>query len=150
MLSVNKKKWDVNLRYALWDDRISVKISIRTSPFQLVYEKEEDLPIQLELLVLKLIQNETDSNDLVKRMYELIEVQQEREQVSLKLLVHQKKRNNNPYKKAIERDFYLGDLVLKWDAKRENKGKHGNFYNIWMGPYLISFVKDNNTFILVE
>ena len=91
MLSVNKKTWDVNLRYALWDDRISVKISIRTSPFQLVYGKEVDLPIQLELLVLKLIQNETKSNDLVRRMYELIEVQQEREQVNLKLLVHQKK-----------------------------------------------------------
>ena len=76
------------MRYALWDDRISVKISIITSPFQLVYGKEADLPIQLELLVLKLIQNEMESNDLVRRMYELIEVQQEREQVSLKLLVH--------------------------------------------------------------
>ena len=59
MLLVNKKTWDVNLRYALWDDRISVKISIRTSPFQLVYGKEVDLPIQLEILVLKLIQKET-------------------------------------------------------------------------------------------
>ena len=60
------------MRYALWDDRISVKISIRASPFQLVYGKQADLPIQLELLVLKLIQNETESNDLVRRMYELI------------------------------------------------------------------------------
>ena len=93
------------MRYALWDDTISVKISIRASPFQLVYGNEVDIPIQLELLVLKLIQNETKSNDLARRMYELIEVQQEREQVSLKLLVHQKKRKNNLDKKAIARDF---------------------------------------------
>ena len=105
MLLVNKKTWDVNLRYALWDDRISVKISIRAFPFQLVYGKEAYICIQLELVVLKLIQNETKSNDLVRRMYELIEVQEEREQVSLKLLVHQKKRKNNLNKKAIARDF---------------------------------------------
>ena len=93
------------MRYALWDDRISVKISIRTSLFQLVYGKEENLLVQLELLVLKFIQNETKANYLVRRMYEFIEVQQEREQVSLKMLVHQKKRKNNLDKKAIARDF---------------------------------------------
>ena len=68
-------------------------------------EKKADLPIQLELLVLELIQNETESNDLVRRMYELIEVQQEREKVNLKSLVHQNKRKNNLDKKAITRNL---------------------------------------------
>ena len=68
----------------------------------------------------------------------------------MKLLVHERKRKNNIDKNLIARDFYLGDLVLKWDAKRENKGKHGKFDNLWMGPYLISVVQDNNTFILAE
>ena len=57
---------------------------------------------------------------------------------------------NNIDKKAIARDFYPGDLVLKWDAEIENKSKHGNFDNFWMGPYLILVVQDNNTFILTE
>jgi hypothetical protein len=26
----------------------------------------------------------------------------------------------------------LGDLVLKWDARNEDKGKHGKIDNIWM------------------
>ena len=80
-------------------------------------------------------------------MYELIEVQQEREQVSLKLLLHRKKRKNNLDKKAIARYFYPRDFVLKWDAKSENKGKHGKFDNIWMGPFHILTVQDNNTYI---
>ena len=28
-------------------------------------------------------------------------------------------------------DFQLGDSVLKWEAKIEEKGKHGKFDNIW-------------------
>lgn len=37
LLSENKKNWDSKLKYALWADRISMKKSIGTSPFQLVY-----------------------------------------------------------------------------------------------------------------
>ena len=69
---------------------------------------------------------------------------------SLKLLVNQKKRKNNIDKKAISRYFYPKDFVLKWDSKSENKGKHGKFDNLWMGPYLIIVVQDNNNFILAE
>ena len=32
-LNLNKKDWDSHLKYALWDDRISVKRAIGTSPF---------------------------------------------------------------------------------------------------------------------
>ena len=33
LLSENKKAWDSRLKYVLWDDRISTKKSIGTSPF---------------------------------------------------------------------------------------------------------------------
>ena len=29
--------------------------------------------------------------------------------------------------------FYLGDKVLKWDSRREDKGKHGKFDFLWKG-----------------
>jgi hypothetical protein len=34
------------------------------------------------------------------------------------------------------------DLVLKWDARREAKGKHGKFYNLWLGPFQVVAVQD--------
>ena len=37
-------------------------------------------------------------------------------------------------RRARERDFKEGDLVLGWDSKREEKGKHGKFNNLWFGP----------------
>ena len=51
-------------------------------------------------------------------------------------------------RRAKERDFKEGDLVLRWDSRREEKGKHGKFDNLWFGPLAIVEVKGNNTFVL--
>jgi hypothetical protein len=51
-------------------------------------------------------------------------------------------------KKAKEDVFQTGDLVLKWDAYRQDKGKHGKFDTLWTGPFIISQVLQNNTFLL--
>jgi hypothetical protein len=45
-------------------------------------------------------------------------------------------------------DFQLGELVLKWDAPRQDKGKHGKFKSLWISPFKISEVFPNNTFRL--
>jgi hypothetical protein len=45
-------------------------------------------------------------------------------------------------------DFQLGNLVLKWDAPRQDKGKHGKFEALWTSPFKISKVLSNNTFKL--
>ena len=45
-------------------------------------------------------------------------------------------------------DFYLGDKVLRWDSKREHKGKHGKIYFLWKGPYIIYAFKGNNAYFL--
>ena len=50
--------------------------------------------------------------------------------------------------KAKDRGFLPGDLVLKWEAKREDAGKHGKFDSIWSGPYRISTSKGENVFSL--
>jgi hypothetical protein len=36
-----------------------------------------------------------------------------------------------------EKDFQVGDLVLKWDKPHEDKGKHSKFQQLWLGPYMI-------------
>jgi hypothetical protein len=39
-------------------------------------------------------------------------------------------------------------LVLKWEARREDIGKHGKFDPIWFDPYKISASQGNNYFLL--
>ncbi|KAH9302549.1 hypothetical protein KI387_014132, partial [Taxus chinensis] len=51
-------------------------------------------------------------------------------------------------KKAKERTFQEGDLVLKWDADREKLGRHSKFDAIWSGPYMVTGCKNNNSFQL--
>jgi hypothetical protein len=38
-------------------------------------------------------------------------------------------------------------MVLRWDARRDEKPKHGKFDNLWFGPFKVVKVMDNNTFV---
>ena len=60
-----------------------------------------------------------------------MEVQQIRDQVADKALVFQDKVKKIFDRKAKPDDFQQGDLVLKWDARHEDKGKHGKFEYLW-------------------
>jgi hypothetical protein len=50
--------------------------------------------------------------------------------------------------KAKDREFLTGDLVLKWDARREDSTKHGKFDHIWYGPFKVTTSKGKNSFLL--
>ena len=45
-----------------------------------------------------------------------------------------------------EENFKINDLVLKWDAPREDT--HGKFDHMWVRPYIIAAYKGDNSFIL--
>ena len=38
--------------------------------------------------------------------------------------------------------------MLKSDSRREDKGKHGKFENLWKGPYLTQSVRGHNALFL--
>jgi hypothetical protein len=44
--------------------------------------------------------------------------------------------------------FQLGDLVLKWDAPKKDRGKHNKFEALWIGPFKFSEIYPNNTYRL--
>jgi hypothetical protein len=91
---------------------------------------------------------EGEPDDMIRRMHQLVEVQQTREQLFDKAQSHQQKIKEAFDKKVKKEYFQLGDLVLKWDAQRKDKGKHGKFEALWVGPFKISEVLQNNTFKL--
>ena len=53
-------------------------------------------------------------------------------------------------KKVKVDDFHLGDLILKWDAIFDDKGKNGKFNHLWQGPYKISALSDKNAYFLQD
>jgi hypothetical protein len=38
---------------------------------------------------------------------------------------------------SSERNFDVGDLVLKWENPHEGNGEHTKFQNLWLGPFII-------------
>jgi hypothetical protein len=89
LLAENKISWDSMLKFSLWADRINTKKSIRTSPFQLVYDKDDIFPTQLGLPVLKYFQEELEEpHGIQRRIFQIIEVQHKREMLNDKSEAH--------------------------------------------------------------
>jgi hypothetical protein len=45
MLEENKKNWDSKPKFAMWEDRVTIKNSIGTNPFKLVYGTNAIFPV---------------------------------------------------------------------------------------------------------
>jgi ribonuclease HI/transposase InsO family protein len=137
----NHKNWHNALLNALWDDRVTPKAAIGNSPFFLVYGREAILPPHILLPSLQLSQKvqEEDCPPLESRINALMKLEEVRTQAKCKLDQHQQliKRwfDSNS---ASDRNFEVGDLVLKWDKPHEGKGEHTKFQNLWLGPFLIA------------
>jgi transposase InsO family protein len=140
-VSENHKNWHNALLNAIWADRVTPKTVVGNSPFFLIYGREAILPPHILLPSLQLSQKiqEEDCPPLENRINALIKLEEVRAQAKRKLDQHQLvvKRwfDSNS---ASDRNFEVGDLVLKWDKPHEGKGEHTKFQNLWLGPFLIA------------
>jgi hypothetical protein len=126
---------------ALWDDRVTPKAAIGNSPFFLVYGREAILPPHILLPSLQLSQKvqEEDCPPLESRINALMKLEEVRTQAKRKLDQHQQLiKSWFDSNSASDRNFEVGDLVLKWDKPHEGKGEHTKFQNLWLGPFLIA------------
>ena len=97
MLFQNKKTWDIKLKYALWEDRVTIKKSSGTLPFQLVYGIDAIFPIQLCFPIIKLLQDvEEELDEMKRRIFQIVKLQQERETIM---------ENFEAYKKKVKESF---------------------------------------------
>ena len=109
------------------------------SPFELVYGTDAIFPTSLTVPVMRLLQESGgEDNENQRRINQMIHLQQTREEVSQNAIQLQEKIKKIYDRKTKAEKFQLDDIVLKWDARNEEKGKHGKFDNLWKGPYRIS------------
>jgi hypothetical protein len=128
LLEDNKKAWDSKLKFSLWVDRVKIKRSLGNSPLQLSYGTETVFPSHLALLVENLFQDcQEEPDNMIRRIHQLVELHEDREHLLDKAHEHQQKMKKSFDRKVIKEDLQLGDLVLKWDVPRQDKGKYGNF-----------------------
>lgn len=80
----------------------------------------------------------------------MIHLQQTRDEVFQNTSKLQERNKKVYYHKKKAYDFKIGDLVLRWDARNEEKGKHGKFEKLWKGPYKISASRGQHAYLLEE
>jgi len=149
LLEDNKRNWDSKLKFTLSADRVTTKKSIGNYPLKLLYGTEDVFPIQLTLPVAKFLQEEkNEENDMAKRISDLVEVHQIKDQLIEKFLAHKKRIKEAFDRKTKMENFQVGELILKLDAMKEMKGNHGKFNALCSGPFIIAKIQGNNTFIL--
>eukprot|EP00253_Pinus_taeda_P024991 PITA_24991 len=151
LLEMNKKSWHKRLVNVLWADQVSQKKSIGTSPFELVYGVDTVFPSSLTAPVVKLLQEaSSEEYPMQRRLNQMVHLQQTREEVLKNTSKLQEKIKKIYDRKEKVDKFQVDDVVLKWDARNEEKGKHGKFENLWKGPFNIAAYRGKNAFLLKE
>lgn len=80
---------------------------------------------------MKFLQEEIDEPNVVQRsILQLIKVHHTREALMEKSQTQKDKVKAIFDKRTKNNNFQVDDLVLRWDARREYKGKHGKFDNL--------------------
>ena len=82
------------------------------------------------------------------RINQLIELDESRRIALDKSIMNQEKVKITFDKSAKPMAFHIGDTFLLWDKRRENPGKHGTFYKLCMGPFIVYDVTGTNSFLL--
>jgi hypothetical protein len=74
-------------------------------------------------------------------------LEEEREKEKSKFISHQwiVKRWFDKHH-AQEKNFEVGDLVLKWDRANESKGKHLKFQTLWFRPFQVAEKLEADTY----
>ena len=88
---------------------------------------------------MKLLQGlEEEPNAIQRRINQLISLQEKREDDYKSNQQSQNRIKKTFDRKVKEENFQIQDVVLKWEARIEEKGKHGKFENIWKGPFKVA------------
>jgi hypothetical protein len=99
----------------------------------MVYITDVVLPINRALPIMKLWKDAKEEiNHITRRINQLIEVQQNRDEVDEKLQKYQDSMKDMFDQKSKDREFLPSDLVLNWDDRKEDSRKNGKFlYMVW-------------------
>jgi hypothetical protein len=89
-----------------------------------------------------------ETNEIQRIIFHIIEVQKRREAFNEKNEAYQRKFKETFDRKTKKYTSQEGELVMRWDDRREDKPKNGKFNNLWFGPFKLAKVLDNSTFIL--
>ena len=148
----NKKAWDSQLQLAIWADRVTVKKAIGLAPFYMVSGIQERMPQNKLMCLYNYIQmyDEDIIDDMQERLDELVGLTETRKEASIRNQRLQLQVKALYDRRTVSKKFESGDLVLMWNTRLQDKGKHGKFDPIWLGPYLIESLWGDDSYFVKD
>eukprot|EP00253_Pinus_taeda_P033848 PITA_33848 len=149
--SIHIRNWHNALTNALWADRATPKVALRNSPYFLVYQQEAILSPNITLPSLQLSQapRGTPSTLLQEWINQLVRLEELRDKARNKFRNHQRIVNRwFDCHLAGDKDYQIGELVLKWGKLNEPKGKLMKFQHSWLGPFQVEEKIDQGAYRL--
>jgi hypothetical protein len=143
--------WDSKLLDTLWAYRTAYKVTIKFTPFQLVYGQEAILPVELELPSLRIAIEErlSDDESFRERIAMLERLDEVRNQTYLNMAAVQKWRKTYYDSKMKSKILTTDDLVFFYDSRFQKFPSKFKLH--WMGPYKVNMIAhDNDSFELID
>ena len=120
-----------------------------TSSYSLIYGQEPMFPLNLKILVLKLMSAYAeDANKVQIRLMNLLKMDEKLIAALEHMAKHQVVVKRWFDKRAMINSFRIYNLVLLWDKEKEKLSSHIKFQHLWIGPYQITKILGENTFRL--
>ena len=134
----NYKDWHLQLPYALWGYRKSIRSSTEAIPYSLVYGMEAVLSFEMGIRSLRtVLESEIPKGDWLQSRYNQLCMMDEKRLMALYHIQGYQRRLRKAFDKKVRaRDLKIGDLVLK-EIRTPIQETNGKFKQNWVGPYII-------------
>jgi hypothetical protein len=150
-IEYNPTRWHEVLSKALWAHRISTHGATKVTPFELVYDQEAILPVEVNLGAYRLAkQNNFDVESYYALMMDNIDEATDKHMEALEKIEKDKRRVARAYNKKVKsKSFQVGVLVWKTILPIGSKSnKFGKWSPSWEGPYKVVKVCSRNSYMV--
>nr|XP_018623672.1 uncharacterized protein LOC104088354 [Nicotiana tomentosiformis] len=139
------------LPFAFLGYRTTVRTSVGTTPYLLVYGTEAAIPAEVEILSLRIIvEAEIDDDDWVKTWLEQLSLIDEKRLAAVYHSQLYQKRMSRVYNKKVHpQKFEVGQVVLKRILPHQAEAK-GKFAPNWQGSFIVTRVLPNGALYLID
>ena len=110
--------WDLEVLVVLWAYRTPVKTGTQFSPYHLVYGKEATMPIEMQVLSLRMLKKLWDEppDYFMERVLTLQEMQLDRGRALEYYMKCQETQIEQSNKQVTDKNIEKGDLVLRYNS----------------------------------
>ncbi|GKV49002.1 hypothetical protein SLEP1_g55776 [Rubroshorea leprosula] len=144
-----RSNWVDELNKVLWSCRTTPSSATGETPFSLAYGAEAIIPVEVGLPSVRSGHHDDQNNgQLLRENLDLVE--EVREMARIRNMAHQSSVARFYNKRVRDRQFQVGDLVLRKAGLTNTYSHMGKLTPNWEGPYMVAQVNRPGSYVLAD